>query len=149
MASTTNLRHAVRLLGRNPLFATTSVLSLALGIAASATIFSLADTLLFAPPAGVRDPSRVVDVGRSSPGSGFDNTMSHPAFTYLQAHTQSLAALAAVEFAGRPMSLVVDGGGERVIGTLVSANYFNVLGTRPAIGRFFRADEDAAPGEHR
>ena len=37
--------------------------------------------------------------------------------------------------------------GERVIGTQVSGNYFDVLGTRPALGRFFRADEDQVPGE--
>jgi hypothetical protein len=47
----------------------------------------------------------------------------------------------------RPMS-TVDGGSERVIGTLVSANYFDVLGTQAAIGRFFRPEEDAVPGKH-
>ena len=45
------------------------------------------------------------------------------------------------------MSLGTDGTSERVIGTLVSGNYFDVLGTRPALGRFFRDDEDRVPGE--
>ncbi len=45
------------------------------------------------------------------------------------------------------MSLGTDGTSERVIGTLVSGNYFDVLGTRPALGRFFRDDEDQVPGE--
>jgi predicted permease len=148
MTFTTDLRHAVRLLGRSPVFTLTSVLSLAVGVAAATTIFSLTDALLVDPPAGVRNPSDVVDIGRVSPGSGFDNTLSHPAFAFLRAHTQSMAGLAAAEFAGRPMSLGVDGGSERVIGTLVSANYFDVLGTRAALGRFFRGEEDAVPGEH-
>jgi predicted permease len=148
MTFITDLRHAVRLLGRSPVFSLTSVLSLSLGIAAAASIFSLTDALLFEPPAGVRSPSTVVEVGRSSPGSGLDNTMSHPAFNYLRAHAQSMVGLAATEFAGRPMNLGMDGGSERVMGTLVSANYFDVLGTRPAIGRFFRPEEDEVPGEH-
>ena len=55
MALTTDLRHSVRLLGRSPVFTLTSIVSLALGIGAAATIFSLTDALLFAPTAGVRD----------------------------------------------------------------------------------------------
>ena len=46
-----------------------------------------------------------------------------------------------------PLSLTVGPTSERVIGTLVSGNYFDVLGTRPVVGRFFRADEDRVPGE--
>ena len=61
MAITTDLRHAVRLLGRSPVFTLTSIISLALGIGAAATIFSLTDALLFEPTAGVREPSRVID----------------------------------------------------------------------------------------
>jgi hypothetical protein len=45
------------------------------------------------------------------------------------------------------MSLGENATSERVFSTLVSANYFDVLGTRPALGRFFRADEDQIPGE--
>ena len=45
------------------------------------------------------------------------------------------------------MSLGTEGSSERVIGTLVSGNYFEVLGTRAALGRFFRDDEDRIPGE--
>lgn len=145
MSLATDLRQAVRLLGRSPIFALTSIVSLALGIAAATTIFSLTDALLFAPTVGVRDPGSVIDIGRANFGSGFDN-MSHPAYSYLHDHSQS-TEVAAVDFGGGPMSLTTNGTGERVIGTLVSANYFDVLGTRAALGRFFRADEDKVPNE--
>src|SRR6187402_900257 len=146
MAILSDLRYAVRMLGRSPVFTLTSVVSLAVGIAAATTIFSLADSLLFAPTVGVRDASAVVDVGRSTDGSGFDN-MSHPAYKYLADHTTTLAAMSAVEFGGNPMILAENGGSRRITGVLVSSSFFDVLGTRPALGRFFRADEDVVPGE--
>lgn len=145
MAFTSDLRHSVRLLGRSPVFTLTSVISLALGIGAAATIFSLTDALLFEPTVGVRDASALVDIGRANQGSGFDN-MSHPAYRYLRDHSQT-TEIAAVDFGGGPMSMGTQGSSERVIGTQVSDNYFDVLGTRPALGRFFRADEDKVPGE--
>lgn len=145
MPDTLDLRNAVRLLGRRPLFTLTAVASLALGVAATSAVVSIADALL-APAAGVRDATRVVDVGRGNEGRGFDN-MSHPAFRYLQSHATSFDGLAGVEFGGRPMSLTLDNGSERVFGTLVSSNFFEVLGTRVTLGRFFRADEDVVPGE--
>ena len=145
MSLASDVRYSLRLLGRSPVFAVTSVISLALGIGAAATIFSLTDALLFAPTAGVKEPAAVIDIGRANNGSGFDN-MAHPAYTYLHDHSQTVE-VAAVDFGGGPMSLGTDGTSERVIGTLVSGNYFDVLGTRAALGRFFRADEDRVPGE--
>jgi predicted permease len=140
-----DLRLALRLMRRSPLFTATAVLSLSLGVAASSATVSIADALL-APAAGVVNAAQVVDVGRGNDGSGFDN-MSHPAFEYLRAHATSFEGLAGVEFGGRPMSLLLGGSSERVFGNLVSANFFDVLGTRPALGRFFRPDEDLVPGE--
>jgi len=72
-----DIRHAARLLRRNPLFALTAALSLAIGIGANTTIFTIASALLFKPPAGVVPPDRLVDVGRSQDGQGFD-TSSYP-----------------------------------------------------------------------
>jgi predicted permease len=145
MSLTADLRQSVRLLGRSPVFTLTSVLSLALGIGAATTIFSLTDALLFEPSAGVRNPAELVDIGRANEGSGFDN-MSHPMAVHLRERSQT-TEIASVDFAGGPMSLTAGGASERVIATLVSDNYFDVLGTRPVLGRFFRADEDSVPGE--
>ena len=144
MAILSDLRYALRMLARSPVFTLTSVGSLAIGIAAAATIFSLTDALLFEPNAGVRNASEVVDIGRSDQGSGFDN-MAHPRFEYLRAHTQTLHSMAAVDFGGGPMSLGANGTSERIFGTLVSGSFFDVLGTRAVLGRFFRPDEDEIP----
>jgi hypothetical protein len=67
-----DLRYAWRLPRRNPLFALTATLSLAIGIGANTTIFTVANALLFEPPSGVAAPARLVD-GRSQDGRGFDN----------------------------------------------------------------------------
>jgi predicted permease len=139
-----DVRHALRGFGRSPIFAATSIASLAIGLAASATIYSLTDALVFAPGSGVRNPAEVVDIGRANGDKSFDN-MTHPAFTYLRDHTQTLVGMAGVDFGGGPMSLGANGTSERVFGTMVSANYFDVLGTRLALGRFFLADEDQVP----
>src|SRR5687767_3100760 len=138
MSFTADLRYSLRLLGRSPVFTVTSIVSLALGVGAAATIFSLTDALLFEPTVGVRNASELVDIGRANQGSGFDN-MPHPTYRYLREHSRTME-VAAVDFAGGPMSLGTEGTSERVVGTLVSDNYFTVLGTRAALGRFFRLD---------
>src|SRR5687768_12634907 len=145
MSFTADFWHSVRLLGKNPLFTLTSIVSLALGIGAAAAIFSLTDALVFEPAAGVRTSSALIDIGRANQGSGFDN-MSHPAYRYLREHSRTVD-VAAVDFGGGPMSLGTEGNSERVIGTMVSGNYFDVLGTTAVLGRFFRADEDQVAGE--
>ena len=104
MSILTDVRHALRGFGRSPIFAATAILSLAIGLAASATIYSLTDALVFAPSKGVRNASEVVDIGRANGDKSFDN-MSHPAFTYLREHTQTLAGMAGLDFGGGPMSL--------------------------------------------
>ena len=147
MAILSDLRYAIRMLGRSPVFTLTSVASLAIGIAAATTIFSLTDALLFEPAPGVRDAAAVVDIGRANKGEGGFDNMSYPAVKYLTDHTQSLEGMAAVQFGGRPMTLNEANSSERIFGVLVSGNYFDVLGTKPALGRFFRLDEDEVPGE--
>ena len=153
----TDIRYAFRLLARSALFTTTSVLSVAIGIAAATVIFGLADALLFSASPGIRDASRVVDIARTTNGRGF-GTMSYPAFTHLRERTQSLEAMAATTLSPIALSMrdgaaasvvpAFDGASsesapsERVYGRTVSANFFDVLRVRPALGRFFRGDED-------
>lgn len=140
-----DLARAVRQLVAAPLFALTAIGSLSVGIAASSTIVSLAESLL-TPSAGVRDVAGLVEVGRSTDGRGFDN-MSHPAFTYLREHATTLDGLAAHRISGEPVSVTLGPTSERAFGMVVSANYFDVLRTRMTLGRGFRADEDVTPGE--
>jgi len=140
----TDVRYAARLLLRSPTFAITSVISLSLGLAASTVIFSLADALLFKPSPGVSDPSAVVDIGRSTNGSGSDN-MSYPVFRHLRDNTTTLAAMSGTTLVPDPVSLAEGNSSERIFGQLVSASYFDVMGTKPALGRFFLPEEDTTP----
>ena len=139
-----DLRYAVRLLRRNPLFALTAVLSLAIGIGANTTIFTIANALLFKPPPGVADASRLVDVGRSQDGQGFDNG-SYPNYLDIRARNTVFSGIYAYRLGPEPMSLRGKDGAERIYGEMVSTNYFNVLGTPPHIGRLFTSDDSEQP----
>jgi hypothetical protein len=71
LASGRSLRRAA--VAPQPALRATATLSLAIGIGANTTIFTIANALLFKPPIGVVEPDRLVDVGRSRNGQGFDN----------------------------------------------------------------------------
>src|SRR4051812_22704380 len=139
-----DLRYAVRLLRRNPLFALTAVLSLAIGIGANTTIFTIANALLFQPPLGVADASRLVDVGRSQDGQGFDDG-SYANYLDIRARNTVFSGIYAYRLGPEPMSLRGKDGAERIYGEMVSTNYFSVLGTPPHIGRLFTSDDSEQP----
>ena len=145
---TGDIRYALRLLARSPIFTITSVLSLALGIAASTAIFSLADAFLLRPRVGVADPATLMDIGRADrDGQGFDN-FGYPLFEAMRAGNTHFSALSAIQFGPTVMSLGDAQSSERVFAALVSGNYFEIAGTRPAAGRFFLPDEDRTPDTH-
>jgi predicted permease len=136
-----DVRYATRGLRRSPLFALTAVLSLAIGIGANTTIFSIANALLFKPPSGVVEASRLVDIGRSQDGQGFDNG-SYPNYLDIRSRNTTLAGVYAYRFGAEPMSLGGRDGAERIYGGMVSTNYFAVLGTKAFLGRLF-AEHDS------
>ena len=145
-------RYAVRLLARNPLFALTAALSLAIGIGANTTIFTIANALLFRSPVGIADAGRLVDVGRTQDGRGFDNN-SYPNYLDVRQRQTVFEDVYAFRTEPQPMSLAVpgspggDAGAERIYSITVSGNYFTVLGVRPHAGRFFTsADGDRIGG---
>lgn len=138
-------RYALRLLRRSPIFAATAALSLAIGIGANVTIFSVASALLLRPLPGLADPSRLVDVGRTQGGEGFD-TVSYPYYRDVRDRTRTLSGVYALELEPRAVSLGGRGEAERIYGTLVTANYFGVLGTRAAAGRLLQAQDDEGGG---
>jgi FtsX-like permease family protein/MacB-like protein len=131
-----DVRYAARLLRRNPLFALTAALSLAIGIGASTTIFTVANALLFKPPAGVVESHRLVDVGRTQNGQGFDNG-SYPNYLDIRSRNTVFTDVYASRLGAEPLSLGGRDGAERIYGDMVTINYFAVLGTRPAAGRLF------------
>jgi predicted permease len=147
MSAGSDVRFALRLFARSPIFTLTSIGSLTVGIAASTAIFSLADALLLRPRPGVANPSTLVDIGRTTNGEGFDN-FGYPLFQLMRERSTSFAALSMHVMTPYVMSLGDAHSSERVYAGLVSGNYFEVVGTRPAAGRFFVPDEDRTSGTH-
>ena len=82
------VRYAIRVLVRAPLYTLTAALSLAIGLGANMTIFTIANALLLVPTHGVRDMDRLVDLGRTTNGQGFD-TVSYPTYADLRDHNTS------------------------------------------------------------
>jgi putative ABC transport system permease protein len=142
-----DIRYGVRLLRRYPLFALTAVLSLAVGIGANTAVFTIGNTLLRFSPAAVAEPDRVVDIGRRLEGLpiGF-NPGSYPDYLDIRQRSTTLEHVYARTLFPRNMTLADSGGAEKVVAEVVTTNYFAMLGTRPAIGRLFNADESDRPG---
>lgn len=139
-----DLRYALRSFRAAPTVTLVTALTIAIGIGATTTMMSVANALLLRPPPGIREADRLVTVHSvSSDGSGF-HAFSYLDFRDLARAESGLAALAA--YTVFPASLRTGEDPELRMGMLVSANYFSVLGTRPALGRFFLPEEDAGPG---
>ena len=135
-----DVRLAVRALGRAPLFALVSIGSLAVGIGANVTVFSLANTLLLRPlPVPAAD--RLVRVGRTTPGTRF-GAVSYREYRDLAAAVAPNAEL--IAHAPNSAILTAADGPKPAWLELVSPNYFAVLGVRPIFGRAFAAGDGGA-----
>jgi predicted permease len=141
-------RHALRGLRKNPGFSLIVILTLGFGIGANAAIFSLMDQVILRLMP-VQNPSELVQLDGPGPFQGrtFNNqTFSYPMYTDLRDRNEVLSGvLARFPMA---MTIVSQGRSERVYGDLVSGNYFDVLGVRPALGRVFTPADDTTPGGH-
>ena len=140
-----DVRYGLRLLRRSPLFTITAALSLAIGIGANTTIFSVATALLLRPLPGLTEPGRLVDIGRTTNGQDFD-TATYPNYKDLRERTATLSDLYAVRVEPLPISLSDGNDPERIYGVPVSGNYFRALGTVPVTGRLFMDDDDRENG---
>jgi predicted permease len=139
-----DIRFALRVMARQPLFAVVAIVTIAVGISATATIFSIANGLLLRAPTGIRGAAELVSVHRVGQDESSFHSFGLPAFRHLAAADNGLNAMAAYDtFAG---SLIVDDAPYRVAGSIVSANYLDAVGARPALGRFFHAGEDVVAG---
>ena len=134
-----DLRYAARTLRKSPGYAAVALATLALGIGANTAIFSVLDTVLLRPlPYAGGD--RIVMVGdRTSPG-GPANNVGYATYVELRDRNRTFESMAAVR-SWQP-TLVADGVAELLPGMRVSANYFSMLGVRPALGRDFRPEDD-------
>ena len=138
-----DVRYSLRMIAKAPGYAAIAVLTLALGIGANTTIFSWINSTLLNPIPGLASPSEVVAL---SLGRGTDNPFpfTYPDFESMRDGQQSFVGITAANIA--PMSLTGKGKPERVWGMVASANYFDLLGVRPILGRGFLPEEDTKPG---
>ena len=155
-----DLLFAVRTLRKNPGFTAIAVLTLALGIAVNATMFSLVSAFLLRRPPG-REPNRVVVISGINPAQSFQsdlNGVSAPNYlAWREANDVFEEITAADEY--RSVSLTAQGietngqltstgRPEALRASAVSPNYFRVLGVSPQFGRIFAEAEDQAGHEH-
>jgi putative ABC transport system permease protein len=141
------LRHACRMLARNPGFTAVAALSVALGIGANSALFSLHDAILLRP-LPVPDPGAVVTVTVASPEDRllFSGNVSYPNYRDLRSASQSFDGLIAYQLLTVSFARSRQTVREMRLGMLVSDNFFDVLGIQPALGRRFAPDEGRVPG---
>ena len=141
-----DLRHGTRMLAKNPGFAVTAVLSIAIGVGANAAMFSVADGLILRP-LPVPDASGLMEVSGTTPtGEVRNNGISYPDYIDLRDRARSFDALSAHRDLVASFDRRRDEPAQGKYGLAVSGNFFDVLRVRPALGRTFVPDEDRVPG---
>lgn len=139
-----DIRYALRQLLRSPVFTLSVILMLALGICATSTALSWIEGTMLNPVPGARDTGRLVSIMR-----GTWNISPVPPFSYLdyrdlrEANRTFSGILA---YHHEWATLTGTDSPQRVYAGQVTGNYFDVLGIQPALGRFFRVDEEARLG---
>jgi len=133
-----DIRYGLRVLRGAPGFTVIATLTLALGMGANTVVFSILNTLFFRP-APVRNPGELVVSG------GMKRSISPAEYFFDRDHNQSFSGMAA-EWATEHTYLAGAGEPKIVLGAMVSANYFDLLGIRPFLGRYFLPEEDEPAG---
>jgi putative ABC transport system permease protein len=145
-----DIRFGLRVLRKNLGFTIIAVTTLALGIGANAAIFSLMNQILLRR-LPVRNPGELVVLHAPGPGTGRTNSDGDPSESFAYPMYKGLrdgaaSSVALIARASSNASLASQGQTERGRLELVTGNYFNVLGVRPAIGRVFDPQDDNSPG---
>lgn len=137
-----DLLYALRLIRKNPGFATVVIVTLAIGIGANTAIVGVLDTVL-RRELPVQAPEELVFV-RTAGARGLGNAPPYPYFDRIRSESSSFAGMAA--FAADELRIDVGGSVEQVFGQVSSGNYFEVLGVEPVAGRLMSAgDEKLSP----
>jgi len=140
-----DLRYGLRVLGRAPGFTTIAVLTLALGIGANTAIFTVVYGVLLRP-LPFPEPDRIVQMAESYKTLSDDISLTWNQLARLRQFSQPFEYLAGYTDSGYNLSTGTQA--EHVRGNPVSAEYFQVLGVRPVIGRGFLPEEDRGAGQH-
>jgi predicted permease len=139
-----DLRYVLRQLRKSPGFAITATAMLAVAICANSTVFSWIDGTMLRPIPGARDTSALVSLQRGEPTLSPTPPFSYLDYRDLREQNHTFAGILAYHHDW----ITLTGGAqpERVYIANVSANYFDVLGIKPMLGRFFLAEEETGPG---
>ena len=136
-----DLRFALRQLRKSPGFALTTILTLALGIGATTTIFSLVNAVLLRPlPFPQQDRLIWLQIENRTSGAAVPGNISYPDFFDWRSQQRSFTAIAAYREDG--LTLTGVGDAQQLTAETVSKEFFQVLGVRPQLGRDFRAEEE-------
>lgn len=139
-----DLRFTLRLLKKNPGFTAVAVLTLALGMGATTTIFSVVNSVLLRP-LPYKNSNRLLRVQETHPGEPGAN-LTYATFLDLQREARTIENVAAY----REWIFNVIGGSEpaQIAGALVSGNFFAALGSTPVLGRTIVAEDDQPGGDN-
>jgi len=142
-----DIRYGIRMLARNPGFAAVAVISLALGIGANSTIFSIVDSF-FLRPWPVKDPGRLAMISTNSPKLDFTST-SYPDYLDIRQEITAFSDVVAYGDRGCFLSRQGQGQGLEANVEVVSQNYFAALGVKALLGRAFSPQASQAAAEGR
>ena len=139
-----DIRFGVRTMRRNPAVTAAAVLSMALGIGANTAVFTMLNAVLWRT-LPVADPSALVEVRAFARDTGREAGVRTPVLRWLDEQRDAFAGVAAYESDG--LACRFGNRTERVVGEVVTANYFSVMGVRPFLGSYFREGQDRAGWE--
>ena len=137
-----DIRFGFRSLIKQPVFTLTAVLSLALGIGATTTVFSLIDAVMLRS-LPVHHPEQIVEISTRTTEGGLHPDFSYPLYSALRDSSPEFDGM--IAYSNSSFGLTAGDQTERLLGEYVSANYFDVLGARPSLGPGF-APDDEKPG---
>lgn len=141
-----DFRLAGRLLVKSPLFTTIVIATMAIAIGLNTTVFAAVEALLLRPLPGATHPERIVQLYRTFPGIPWGSN-SIPHYMDVRDRTDDVfSGVACWTFAS--FSISTGDRPQRLMGQVVSANFFSTLGVRPALGRLFLPEEDIGRGAH-
>src|SRR5215813_6252740 len=140
-----DLRFGLRMLLKHKSFTAVAILTLSLGIGANTAIFSIVNAVLLRP-LSFTEPERLLWFGGWL-GADKEQGVTPADFLDYREQSQSFTQIAASVSDGIPMNLSGDGEPERLKGAMVTANYLDVFGVKPALGRTFVAEEGMEGGE--
>jgi predicted permease len=135
-----DLRYGLRMLRKSPAFTVIAIATLALGIGANSAIFSVVNGVLLRP-LPYEKPDQLAHVFCSAPSKGLENYgASPPDFRTLRERNQTFASLSG--FYARDFNLTGTDNPERLLGQVVSPEFFRTLGVKPMLGRDFLPSEE-------